>query len=352
MLTIQDLQDQNLILFEAISGSRAYGLATPQSDTDIRGVFYLPQADFYGLNYIPQVANETNDIVYYELGRFVELLLQSNPTVLELLSSPPDCIRIKDPIMDLFNPSWFISKACHLSFAGYALGQIKKAQGLNKKMVNPVEKVKKSVLDFCYVIDNGKSIALQKWLIKHQFQQENIGLAKVNHAKNTFSLFYDSTGHSGYHGVMQKENANSICLSNIPSSAPVVAYLSFNQDGYSAYCKDYTEYWQWMEKRNPARYAHQAQGQTYDTKNMMHTFRLLEMARDIAWYGEIRVRRPNREALLAIKAGQFIYDDLLVRAESLAGEVERAFNQSNLSEQVNRNLALQALVEARLSVYK
>ena len=42
-----------MLLFEAISGSRAYGLATATSDTDIRGVFVLPEKDFYGLNYVP-----------------------------------------------------------------------------------------------------------------------------------------------------------------------------------------------------------------------------------------------------------------------------------------------------------
>lgn len=68
MLTIDFLKKNNLILFECISGSRAYGLATKNSDTDIRGVFYLPKNMFYGLEYIPQVSNETNDIVYYELG--------------------------------------------------------------------------------------------------------------------------------------------------------------------------------------------------------------------------------------------------------------------------------------------
>ena len=82
-LSIADLQQHNLILLEAVSGSRAYGLATPESDTDIRGVFYLPRHVWYGLDYVPQVSNETNDVVYYELGRFVELLLSSNPNMLE-----------------------------------------------------------------------------------------------------------------------------------------------------------------------------------------------------------------------------------------------------------------------------
>jgi predicted nucleotidyltransferase len=67
------------MLLQCISGSKAYGLDTPQSDTDIKGVFALPKHSFYGLNYTEQVNNPTNDIVYYELKRFFELLLCNNP---------------------------------------------------------------------------------------------------------------------------------------------------------------------------------------------------------------------------------------------------------------------------------
>ncbi len=52
-MTIQTLKNKKLLLFEAISGSRSFGLATENSDTDIKGVFYLPKEDFFGLNYIP-----------------------------------------------------------------------------------------------------------------------------------------------------------------------------------------------------------------------------------------------------------------------------------------------------------
>lgn len=89
-----------MILLETISGSKAFGLATEKSDTDIRGVFYLPKEIFYGLEYIPQVSNETNDEVYYEIGRFVELLLKNNPNILEILAAPEDCILYNHPLMN------------------------------------------------------------------------------------------------------------------------------------------------------------------------------------------------------------------------------------------------------------
>jgi len=71
-LTLADLHAEDLILFEAISGSHAYGLATPQSDTDIKGVFYLPHRLYYGLDYLPQISDAGNDTTYYELGRLAQ----------------------------------------------------------------------------------------------------------------------------------------------------------------------------------------------------------------------------------------------------------------------------------------
>ena len=70
MIDITYLKNNNLILLECISGSQAYSLATPTSDTDIKGVFYLQKSHYYGLHTddIPQINTTTNDIVYYELG--------------------------------------------------------------------------------------------------------------------------------------------------------------------------------------------------------------------------------------------------------------------------------------------
>ena len=73
-LTIDFLKENNLILYEYYRGSYAQGTYIEGvSDKDIGGIFILPQEYMYGLqiNYIPQVANETNYIFYYELGIYM-----------------------------------------------------------------------------------------------------------------------------------------------------------------------------------------------------------------------------------------------------------------------------------------
>lgn len=42
-MTIEELKARDLIIYECISGSKAYGLDVPTSDTDIKGVFLLPK---------------------------------------------------------------------------------------------------------------------------------------------------------------------------------------------------------------------------------------------------------------------------------------------------------------------
>jgi len=39
-----------------------------------------------------QISNRTSDIVYYEIGRYVDLLMENNPNMLELLATPNDCV--------------------------------------------------------------------------------------------------------------------------------------------------------------------------------------------------------------------------------------------------------------------
>lgn len=132
-LTIDWIKNNGLLIFETITGSKAYGLDTASSDTDIKGVFVLPKDMFYGLEYTPQVNNETNDIVYYELKRFMELLSKSNPNMLEMLCLPERCVLQKHPVMEMLQPAMFVSKICEQSFANYAFTQIKKLMGWKRK---------------------------------------------------------------------------------------------------------------------------------------------------------------------------------------------------------------------------
>jgi predicted nucleotidyltransferase len=354
-MTIADLRQQNLILFEAVSGSRAYGTNLPHSDTDLKGVFILPEAEFFGLDYIPQIANETNDEVFYELRRFVELLLKNNPTVLELLGTPADCIIQQHPLFAYFKAEDFVSGLCRQSFAEYAVAQIRKAQGLNKKINHPEPPARKSVLDFCYVTAGAGAQPVAAWLTRQTLDSTQCGLVNVPHLTDLYALFIDhDLGRPlGYRGLVRDpETSQDVQLSAVPKGEEPVAYLSFNRNGYSVYCRAYREYWDWVAKRNKERYENTVQhGKNYDAKNMLHVFRLLQMAEEIARTGTIQVRRPNRDFLLQIRRGEFAYAELIAEAERLVARVEEAFATSALPAAPDKATAEAALRLVRQLFY-
>lgn len=349
-MTIEELKKSGSIIFQCISGSRAYGLATATSDTDIRGVFVLPKERYYSLSYIDQINNETNDIVYYELNKFASLCAKNNPNILELLNTPKDCILYKNPLFDRFKSENFLSKLCHQSFANYAFTQIKKARGLEKKIVNPMEKERQTVLDFCTIYFDGITLNLKSYLKKFHLRHEFCGLTKLPHLRDSFNLYYDEK--SNYSGIVRSENSNEVSTSTIPKREKPLAMLYFNREAYSSYCKQYKEYWDWVEKRNEIRYESTiSHGKNYDAKNLMHTFRLLNMAKEIAIDRNLNVRRKDRDFLLNIKDGKFEYDELVFKAEELKNELDELYTKSNLMEMPDLNKINQIAFEIRENFY-
>jgi predicted nucleotidyltransferase len=80
---------EGTILYETVHGSRAYGLSTPASDTDLRGVFVPPALAFHGyLEHEDQVEPEP-ERVFYEIRKFFRLAAACNPTVIEVLFTDP-----------------------------------------------------------------------------------------------------------------------------------------------------------------------------------------------------------------------------------------------------------------------
>ncbi len=345
--------NRGALLLQAVSGSQAYGLATPQSDVDIKGVFVQPRGRFYGLRRVEQVANEKHDTVYYEVGRFVELLLKNNPTALEILATPEDCILHRHPLMQRIRPEAFLSRLCNDTFAGYAKTQIKKARGLNKKIFNPVEPKRRGVLDFCYALEGGHSIPVQEWLKKQGLNQQDCGLAAVPHARDVYALFGpEPSPGASFSGIVSGPEANDVSLSSIPKGAVPAVLVSFNKDGYSTHCRQYREYRGWEEDRNAARYAGTlSHGRAYDAKNMMHTFRLLHTAAEIAREGALHVRRPDRDFLLRVRAGEFPYEDLLQMADERLAEMDALYAASPLPKRPDEVVAEAVLVKIREEWY-
>ena len=244
MIDIDYLKRNNCIIFEVISGSKAYGLNNADSDTDIKGVYILPEKEFYGFEYVDQVSDETNDTVYYEIKKFLTLLSKSNPTMLEMISTPKESILYKSDIFPEIDMKKILSKDCYNTFARYAYSQVKKARGLNKKIINPMDKKRKSILDFCTAVIDGKTINIKDWANKNEIKLETCGLTSMNHCFNLFALYWQGNDNKNqFRGIVKKDESTQLLTSSISKYLKPLAYVSFNIDGFKKYCNDYNEYW-------------------------------------------------------------------------------------------------------------
>jgi hypothetical protein len=417
-LTIEELRKKGWIAYEYRRGSHMYHLNTETSDIDTGGVFICPQSYIYGLrsSYPEQVSDEKNDTVFYEFGRWIELLLKSNPTALESLFAPEDCIigDVHPAVQYVLDHKWdFVSKECFKTFYGYAVSQIGKARGLNKKIVNPVTE-RKDILDFCYTFKGQGSQPIKEYLKEHKLDQKYCGLVKIPNMcdgnSSIYGVYYDFAAYFkfenidwfelmpvgggkgmicvkypysklignaegvpygdealrildriekkeffGYSGIVHPDEitrSNEVRLSSVPKGERQICFMTYNKNGYESHCRDYKEYKEWEEKRNPVRYEGNL-GHNYDAKNVMHCMRLVRMAKELAQGKGFNVVRDwDRQYLLDIRNHKFEYEDVMEQLEKEKAEMEDAIKSCTLPDKVDIEVVNKTLIEARKSVYE
>jgi uncharacterized protein len=119
-----------LTVLEAVMGSRAYGLATPTSDTDKLGIFVRPTSDFWLLKKQEETytgADDVGDYTYHEAGKFVRLALKCNPTLIELLWRTEYTVttNLGDSLI-LKSPDFLSQEYVRNSYLGYMTQQFQR----------------------------------------------------------------------------------------------------------------------------------------------------------------------------------------------------------------------------------
>lgn len=121
------------LLFTMVGGSHSYGLNTPASDVDNRGVFLNEKlSEILGLQKHDDQQNISNgaDDKYKELRRFLNLLKGGNTEALEMLfttqytSSTPLFDKLRNARQGLVD-----SARLYASLRGYMQGELRRANG-------------------------------------------------------------------------------------------------------------------------------------------------------------------------------------------------------------------------------
>ena len=333
--------DSPALLFKCIAGSRAYGTNNENSDTDMRGIFAKKFSEYLSISEpIDYCANETNDIVYFSLKRFVQLASKANPNILELLFSPKDCVLKTTPYFEILKEHRqnFISKHIVKTHINYAKAQIKKARGKNKHVYNPQPKTPPTMLDFCFFIDtkfkNGIKIR-PKPLTKCIGNIDNLACSKLEHSQGVYRLY--NCKNSG--GIFS--DSQILCKEiSIEDEEKYIGLMLFNENAYKFALQKHKQYWQWRNNRNEQRWNSQENGESdYDSKNMMHLFRILFSAKNILENCEPLIRCSGKTLafLLDVRASKYEYDELIKMADNLIAELFTLVEKSKLPNVIDLN---------------
>lgn len=404
------IREDGRLLYEYIRGSHLYGLNNEDSDVDSSGLFIAPHEVLLGtgLGYQELVADAKNDNTWYELKKYMHMLIKSNPSIIESLFVPEDKIITKpSPILaELFeNKDKFITKQCFAPFVGYAVQQIGKARGLNKKIVNPVTE-RLTPYDFAYTFYNQGSTKIKDWLWNRGLEKDFCGLVHIPNMHDTYGVYYDFGAHfeakgitaemlfNGYssdtvsgdelgrlsHFIVFKyeltnwdtfnkwfeenkvvKHYRGMCLdtatdmrcSSVTKGDKPLVHMVYNESGFRDHCKKYKEYKEWEVNRNPKRYESNL-NKNYDSKNMMHCIRLIRMGKEIAnGDGLILDRRVagDREFLMAVRNHQFEYDELMEIVNKDKANLDEAIKTSTLPQEIDESFVNDLLINIRKKAY-
>ncbi|GIM89706.1 nucleotidyltransferase domain-containing protein [Paractinoplanes toevensis] len=124
--------DVQNVLLSGVVGSTAYGLAGPESDVDMLGVFATETAALHGLDPIEESAVSSKpDATFHEAAKYCRLALGGNPTVSELMWLPCDLYDIRTPLGDELvdlRYAFLSAKRVRDAYLGYATQQFKKLE--------------------------------------------------------------------------------------------------------------------------------------------------------------------------------------------------------------------------------
>ena len=403
------IRNDNRLLYEYIRGSHLYSLNTPESDIDTSGVYLATKEEILGcFGYEPQVSDVRHDNTWFEVGELVRLLLKSNPSILESLFVPEDKMVIKpSPLLaGLFeNKNEFITKQCFNPFIGYAIEQIKKARGLNKKITNPVYE-RLTPFDFAYTFYQQGSTKIRNWLENRGLKQEFCGLVHIPNMHDTYGVYYDWGAHFeaekieaiglfyGNESVTQSseevgklrdfvcrfyelhnylefeewfdknkevKHYRGMCLdaatdmrgSSVSKGERPLCHMVYNESGFKDHCRKYKEYKEWEKNRNPRRYESNLD-KNYDSKNLCHTMRLIHMGYEIATGQGIildREKAGDKEFLMNIRNHKYEYDELMEIVEADKVRLDKAIAESTIPEKINTDLVNDILIDIRKKAY-
>lgn len=283
------------LLLSVKHGSHAYGLNTPTSDLDIKGICIEPKEYFFGFakNFEQHIQEASkgyeHDLVIYSFKKFAKLATDCNPTIVECLFVQDQdilfCNSYGQEIRD-FRQNFLSSKAKH-TFLGFAHSQLKRIKTHRAWLRNPPSEP-----------PSRKEFGLP----------ETMGMTKAE---------------IGAFEALEKR-----AMVEELSKEAIVLYTK--EKAYKNKKAEWDSYQTWLRQRNPVRAEMEAKF-GFDGKFALHMIRLYRTCKELLETGQLNVKRTwDREDLLSIRAGAWTFERLVEEAERLEAECDELYKTSTV----------------------
>jgi hypothetical protein len=282
-------------------GSVAHGMYVPKSDPDsiddkdVMGIYIGPLEHYlgFGREDVYEQWEREWDCVFYELRKFVGLLLNCNPNVLSLLWLKPNGIIYESPLGACLrgHRDLFVTKKAYHSFSGYAHAQFKK-------------------------------------MISFNLEAQAL-MAQLEEQLTSFGIDPDTcdAGHS-----LRTLNGQPFVGATTEMMEVVKRYRGERRRYYSGG-------YMGQKRRELVRRV------GYDAKNAAHLIRLLRMGIEFLTEGTLHVERADAPELLDIKRGAWSLEKVKDESERLFQLAQEAYVRSSLPPEPDRARAERLCVQ-------
>ena len=346
---------ENLI-YLTVHGSRAYGMATPMSDLDIKGIVMPPpEIEYHLFHRFEQAENnpEINNLVehlknplnpkiegtVYSARKFFVLAAEVNPNIIELLWTDSSDQLIMTPLMQklIEKRELFLSNKARWTWSGYACAQAKKIER-HRKWIVLGDLKPPTREEFGLPVTPTRGIDEVHGYIKNQVEQWNFNqfpfdemvraelketiwdlLTNLTEREHSVANWPDKYAEGAIHKMRKDLNLKDEAVD-----------LIYAERAYAKAKSTYESWLHWKAERNPARKALEEK-YGYDCKHSSQLVRLMRMGYEIITEGKVIVKRPDAEELLAIKNGAWSFDKVMeFKAEMEAKLTEEYARQKQL----------------------
>ncbi len=342
-------------------GSISYGLNTPESDIDVRGII-MPDPDdllspglsgseyrnndehlIFGNYGFEQYIDRTTDTSLYVLSKIFGLLHKCNPNTIEILGCKPEHYAMVNEYgqMLLDNKDIFLSKLAYGSFAGYARGQFQRLKNAIGKdngsnvfkcisLADSIERIQKHLEESC---TSYKRDSLKMFITDKNGEPITVNGSPVD-AYDVGVLFNDVVTEVTVNGRPISDDEVQLSFDLRLDKIPANEFNVITNEITSS-IKEFNKH---LGHRNHKKDVYHL------NKHAMHLVRLYLMAEDILTRGEIvTYREKEHDLLMTIKTGGFFNEEqnslnteFFDMVNKLDKRMLKAYENSRLPERPDR----------------